>query len=212
MMVLREAVAEHAPFIGWAILAATRSQMPRGWFDITLALDEPGCLAFTTGLARAETRSWWHYSNFAIAESGGAPAAALCAFRAGDGYPRSETAMNEVARQVGWGETEIGAMWTRSAYIFTCSVDAAEDAWAIDNVATMPECRGHGLAAALIDRALDAGRARGFSESQISMLIGNIAARRVYERAGFRVVDERRSVPFERASGVPGFWVLRRHL
>jgi ribosomal protein S18 acetylase RimI-like enzyme len=212
MMVIREALDEDAPFVGWAILAATRSQMPRGWFDITLALDEPGCLAFTTRLARAEARSWWHYSNFVIAESGGAPAAALCAFRAGDGYPLSQAAMNEVAGQMGWDETEIGAMWARSAYLFTCSADVAEDAWAIENVATMPEYRGRGLAPALIDRALEIGGARGFKESQISMFIGNVSARRAYERAGFRVVDERRSADFERACGVPGLWILRRAL
>jgi hypothetical protein len=87
---IREAREEDARFIGWAILAATRSHMPGGWFDIALGLDEQGCLAFTGELARSETHSWWHYSNFFIAESGGTPAAALCAFRAGDGYPRSQ--------------------------------------------------------------------------------------------------------------------------
>src|SRR6185369_17782991 len=109
-MVIREARDEDAPFIGWAILAATRSRMPRGWFDITLGLDQPGCLAFTTRLARVGTRSWWHYSRFVIAENGGAPAAALCAFRAGEGYPLSQAAIDEVAKLVGWGESEIGAM------------------------------------------------------------------------------------------------------
>jgi hypothetical protein len=90
--IVRPAREDDAPFIGWAILAATRSHMPRGWFDITLGLDEDGCLEFTSLLVRAETRSWWHYSNFLIAEILGAPAAALCAFRAGDGYPLSQAA------------------------------------------------------------------------------------------------------------------------
>jgi predicted nucleic-acid-binding protein len=55
--------------------------------------------------------------------------------------------------------------------------------------------RGRGLASALIDRALEIGRARGFKESQISMFIGHVGARRVYERAGFGVLtsDEVRS-------------------
>jgi len=209
---IREAGHEDAPFIGWAILAATRSHMPRGWFDIALALDQPGCLAFTTRLARAETRSWWHYSNFVIAEHDGVPAAALCAFRAGDGYPRSQAAMNEVATEIGWRETEIAAMWERSAYLFTCTLDAGEDVWAIENVATTPDQRGRGLASALIDRALEIGRARGARESQIGVFIGNVAARRAYERAGFRVIVERRSAEFERACGVPGLWFLRRAL
>jgi ribosomal protein S18 acetylase RimI-like enzyme len=212
MLMIREAHEDDALFIGWAILAATRSHVPRGWFDITLGLDEPSCLAFTTRLAGAETRSWWHYSNFLVAEREGAPAAALCAFRAGDGYPSSQAAMNEVAGQLGWGNTEIGAMWARSAYLFTCTIDASEDVWVVENVATAPEHRGRGLAPALIDRALETGRARGFRESQISMFIGNLAARRAYERVGFRMIDERRSAEFERACGVPGLWFLRRAL
>ena len=209
---VREAGEEDAPFIGWAILAATRSHMPRGWFDIALGLDEEGCLGFTGELARSETRSWWHYSNFFIAECGGMPAAALCAFRAGDGYPLSQAAMNEVAARLGWSEPEIGAMWGRSAYLFACTVETADDVWAIENVATRSEYRGQGLASALIDRALAIGRSRALKESQISVFIGNVAARRAYERAGFHVVDERRSEEFERACGVPGLWCLRRSL
>jgi translation initiation factor 4G len=208
-VVIREAQAQDAPFLGWVILAATRSHMPRGWFDIALGLDETGCLAFTTRLARAETRSWWHWSNFLVAEANGVPAAALSAFRVGDGYPPSQAAMNEVAGQLGWGETEIGAMWGRSAYPFTCTIAAEDDVWAIENVATTVEHRGRGLASALISRALEIGRGRGFKESQISMFIGNAEARRAYERAGFRVVDERRSAEFERACGVAGLWCLR---
>jgi ribosomal protein S18 acetylase RimI-like enzyme len=211
-VVIREARQEDARFIGWVLLAATRSHMPRGWFDIALGLDEAGRLAFTTQLARAVTRSWWHYSNFLVAETNGVPAAALSAFRAGDGYPPSQAAMNEVAVQQGWSETEIGAMWGRSAYLFTCTIAAGDDVWAIENVATTETHRGLGIASALIDRALETGRARGFKESQITMFIGNVGARRAYERAGFGVVDERRSAEFERACGVPGLWCLRRTL
>ena len=206
---IRAAGEDDATSIGWAILAATRSHMPRGWFDIALGLDEDGCLEFTRTLARAETRSWWHYSNFLIAESQGAPAAALCAFRAGDGYPLSQAAMNEVTGRLGWGEAEIGAMWARSAYLFTCTIDADDDVWVLENMATRVEHRGCGHASALIDRALDLGRMRGFQDAQLSLFIGNLAARRTYERAGFRLAEEKRSAEFERACGAPGLWCLR---
>jgi ribosomal protein S18 acetylase RimI-like enzyme len=110
------------------------------------------------------------------------------------------------------GSSRSGAMWERSAYLFTCAIEADDDVWAIENVATRVEKQGRGLASALIDRALEIGRGRGLKESQISMFIGNVAARRAYERAGFRVVDERRSAEFERGCGVPGLWRLRRTL
>ena len=100
--------------------------------------------------------------------------------------------MNEVAVRLGWGETEIGAMWGRSAYLFSCTIETPDDVWAMENVATTVEHRGRGLASALIDRALETGRARGLKESQIS--------------------QERRSPEFERAWGVPGLWCLTRTL
>jgi hypothetical protein len=53
-LAIREAREEDARLIGWAILAATRSPMPREWFDIALGLDEKGGLAFTGERARTE--------------------------------------------------------------------------------------------------------------------------------------------------------------
>ena len=103
-------------------------------------------------------------------------------------------------------------MWARSAYLFTCIIEAPDDVWAIDNLATRPGHRGRGLASALIADALARGRSRGLNDSQITMFIGNLEARRVYERAGFQVAEEKRSAEFERACGVPGLWCLKRAL
>jgi ribosomal protein S18 acetylase RimI-like enzyme len=79
-------------------------------------------------------------------------------------------------------------------------------------MATCVEHRGCGLASALIDRALDLGRMRGFKQAQLSLFIGNLTARRTYERAGFRLVEEKRSAEFEHACGVQGLWCLGRPL
>ena len=48
-----------------------------------------------------------------------------------------------------------------------------------------PECRGHGVAAALLDEALAWARARGARAMQLAVMCGNDGARRLYERAGF---------------------------
>jgi hypothetical protein len=53
---------------------------------------------------------------------------------------------------------------------------------------------------------------RGFKQAQLSLFIGNLTARRSYERAGFRLAEEKRSAEFEDACGVPGLWCLRRSL
>ncbi len=53
-----------------------------------------------------------------------------------------------------------------------------------------PEARGHGVAAALLDAALAWARARNARAMQLGVVCGNDAARRLYERAGFRAVGE----------------------
>jgi ribosomal protein S18 acetylase RimI-like enzyme len=53
-----------------------------------------------------------------------------------------------------------------------------------------PESRGHGIAAALLDAALAWARAIGAREMQLGVVCGNDAARRLYERAGFRAIGE----------------------
>jgi ribosomal protein S18 acetylase RimI-like enzyme len=49
-----------------------------------------------------------------------------------------------------------------------------------------PEYRGHGVAAALLDAAIQWARARGARAMGLGVICGNEAARRLYERAGFR--------------------------
>jgi len=51
-----------------------------------------------------------------------------------------------------------------------------------------PEARGHGVAAALLDAAIAWARARGARAMGLGVVCGNDAARRLYERAGFRDV------------------------
>jgi ribosomal protein S18 acetylase RimI-like enzyme len=102
---------------------------------------------------------------------------------------------------------ELLGLATICRYTFTCIMESDNDLWTIENVATMPAHRGRGLARALLEDALAEGRARGFTRAQITFLIGNDTAERVYARAGFTFDDERRHPAFEAAVGAAG---LRR--
>ena len=55
----------------------------------------------------------------------------------------------------------------------------------IDNVAVLPEFRNRGIAGALIDGLLKAGREKGIEEYTLEVRVSNAPAIRVYERAGF---------------------------
>jgi ribosomal protein S18 acetylase RimI-like enzyme len=58
----------------------------------------------------------------------------------------------------------------------------------------MPESRGEGVGAALIDAALSWAASRGCVSIELSVTVGNERARRIYERAGFQVTGERRAL------------------
>jgi ribosomal protein S18 acetylase RimI-like enzyme len=206
-LTIREARREDANFLAWAILTAARSHLPKGWFDIALGAPESECWRFLERLALTEAHSWWHYSRFKIAEDNGRPAATMCGFRASEGYPLSESAMTEVANTLAMSEAEQHAIWERSTYLFTCIMEPHDDFWTIENVATLPEYRGRGVAGHLLANLLNDGRARGFTQAQITFLIGNEAAERSYAKAGFHFDAEKRHPDFEAATGSPG---LRR--
>jgi ribosomal protein S18 acetylase RimI-like enzyme len=56
-------------------------------------------------------------------------------------------------------------------------------------IAVAPRVEGRGLGAALLAAALDGFRADGVSAARVVTAVGNEAAQRMYERAGFRAVS-----------------------
>ncbi len=202
--VIRAADRQDTDFLAWVILAASRGHLAKGWFDIALNRSEATCLDFLRRLSTTESLSWWHYSRFLVAESEGRPASALSAFPAGEGYGLSQAAMSEAADALGLPASEQSAIWQRGAYIFLCAMDGQDDCWTMENIATLPGYRGRGLTTALLERAAEDGRARGFKEAQITSFIGNQSAQRAYEKAGYRCIDEWRHPEFEAIAGAPG--------
>ncbi len=202
---IRPARPEDADFIAWTILAAQRGHLPRGWFDIALDLPEPQCLAFVERIATAQRQSWWHVSQFIIAEVEGEPAAALCALPARGTLAAARQAIEEVADDMGLDASELSAIWRRGGYSGNCWIQGDDGNWILEHVASRPSHRGRGLMLALIDHALAAGRAAGFARASITFYIGNEAAERCYAKAGFLFAEEKRHPQFEALTGAPRF-------
>ncbi|HZC44953.1 MAG TPA: hypothetical protein VE243_00675, partial [Candidatus Acidoferrum sp.] len=59
---------------------------------------------------------------------------------------------------------------------------------------------------------LEIDRRKGRKVGQISVLIGNDPAQKAYEKAGFKVADEKRHPEFQRAVGEPGMRRLLQDL
>src|SRR5205085_4649271 len=90
---IRPARPDDASFIARNILASQRGPLSRGWFDIALGWGEPQCLAFVERIATAQKPSWWHVSQFIIAEGERRPAASLCAMPAAGTGPDAKAAI-----------------------------------------------------------------------------------------------------------------------
>jgi GNAT superfamily N-acetyltransferase len=209
--ILRPAEPRDAEFLGWACVAAARSQLPRGWFDIVLRRDEAFVLEFAKYLTLAKARSWWHWSLFQVAEVDGVLASAMCGFGDASVYRTSGAAMAEASDRMGIGKDEQEELWPRGAFILSATA-SERGAWTIENVGTGAEYRGTGVTQALLAREFDVARKAGFKRAQISFFIGNIAAERAYAKAGFTFAEEKRAADFEKAMGSPGIKRFARDL
>jgi ribosomal protein S18 acetylase RimI-like enzyme len=208
---IRPAKPGDADFLAWAILAAARGHLARGWFDIVLARPEALCLAYIRHLTLSEAKAWWHYALFDVAEVDGEPVSALCTFAGTDVYERSAAAMEEASRAMNLGASEHEKLWPRGAFILSCTT-GEDDALTVENVATLRAHRGRGVTAALLRHALERARSYRLPRAQISFLIGNEPAGRCYAKAGFTFAEEKRSEEFQAAMGVPGLRRLARDL
>lgn len=202
-VIIRPATPADADFLGWACVAAARSQLKRGWFEIVLQREEAYCVEFAKYLTLAKARSWWHWSLFQVAEVDGVVASAMCGFGDESVYYASRDAMSEAADRMGIPKSEQEQFWPRGAFIVSAAT-SENGAWTIENVATKPEFRGTGLTTALMQVELGAARAAGFKRAQISIFVGNDAAEKNYAKSGFKFAEEKHAPDFEAALGIPG--------
>jgi ribosomal protein S18 acetylase RimI-like enzyme len=211
---IRRANLGDAEFLAWVTLSASRAHLRRGLWELIIGADQAGCLDYLRRLAVAEPRSLYHYSSYIVAEVDGERAAALCGFEPRDGgWAIAGEAMTNVQRDLGWTEAEIAASYQRIAPVWAACMpaDAGAD-FVIENVATRPEYRRRGLADILLDVITRDAIRRGCSLAQITTYIGNDAAVSAYEKADFKVLDEKRCAEVQKILGVPGFVRLTRDL
>jgi len=202
---IRSARAQDADFIAATVLLAQRGHRPRGWFDLALDWPESRVLDFAKHIAVTRTISWWHTSQFLIAEVDDRPAAALCAMPVSGTRAAARSAIKEVAEDIVLDASELSAIFQRGAYSNACWIQGGDGDWLIEHVATQPAYRGRGLILRLMEHALAAGRAAGYARVSISFLIGNDAAEQCYAKAGFEFAEEKRNADFEALVGAPGF-------
>jgi translation initiation factor 4G len=206
-----DARPDHAPFIAWVMLAAARSHLDRGFWDLLVGDDEARTLRFLEALASTPQSHFAHHSLFLVAEVEGQPAAALCGYFDEEHAPATlASGMPAAMQAIGMSEDEFAAGMQAAGSFARVMPAHVERAWIVEHVATAPGFRRRGLVDRLLDAMLERGRQRGATVADIGVLIGNDPAQRAYEKAGFAVVDELLDAEFEAAYACPGIRALSR--
>ena len=207
------ATPDDAPFLAWVMQEAARSHLPIGVWDLAFPGPEPERLEQLAACIQTDPVHFGHWSRFLIAEVDDRPAAALSAYEnRAHGESHLGRALARGLTRLGWSGEQLMELRDRIGVFDTPGCPTPDGVWIIEWVATRPDQRGLGLVRQLLEEILDAGRKAGFTRSQIGILIGNDAAQRTYERAGFELIDEYRHPEFERALGSPGMARLQREL
>ena len=209
---VRAAGKDDADFLSWLILTAGRAHVKKGIWEVILEETEKKCLDFLRELSVTKIPHYFHYSSYLLAEVNGTPVAGLGGYdHAVLGNSALLQALPEVFSKLG---NETGGI-NRSSEpprIVSCIPDSVEGAWIIDSVAAIEKFRRKGIVSKLLKEMMGKGRKNGFKLAQINIYIGNVAAQRLYEKHGFKVIDEVRDPYFEAQIGSPGMACMLRNL
>ncbi len=210
---IRPAEVEDSTFLARAILNSSRSHLPDGLWDLVVSGSEEDRLDFLELLTLMEIQTFCHYSNFLVADGNDGTAAALAGFDPGD--PSMVAPGHAIAaafEELGASDTEIADAFRRLETYQTGMPEQKNGLWTIEWVWTVASMQRQGIASALIERILGEGRRRGLRRAQITTFSSNTAAILAYEKAGFRIAEEKRHPDFERLMGAPGMVRYERGL
>lgn len=209
---IRPAQAGDAAFLSWVILTAGRAHVKKGIWEVILKEPEEKCLDFLKHLCVTKIPHYFHYTCYLLAETGGMPVAGLGGY---DPTVLGNSALWQALPEVlskFQGKPPDVFVSNGPPKIVACIPDSVEEAWVIDSVAAVQRFRRKGIVGKLLTLMLEKGRQKGFKRAQINIYIGNIHAQRLYEKYGFKIIDEIRDPYFEAQIGSPGMARMLRDL
>ena len=212
-MEIRDATEGDVDFLAWVMLAASRSQLDRGIWEYLYDWDEETTLEWLRRMATTDAVHFFHHSLYVVAEVDGTPAAGMCLYdQPTQGVPAAFSHMVELAAQLGVDPDDAECARRGAVLMAGMPPSPAPQAAVVENVATRAEFRRQGVVHALLTELFDRGRERGYDTAEISVLIGNEAARRAYIKAGFEAAAEARDPRWDAEVGCPGSETLLRPL
>lgn len=224
--------------LGQAIRDSERAHTGKGIWDIAIGEDNDPNKSLEAVLGHAclnDKESHIYYPHFLVAVAEEQQQQHDASFERKDGveanivdeevvaagcgfvYPnyatrKSFTGMSLATRVLrGVSEEESIKVWDKVHFLELMFPDYDYDnTWMLDAIFVSGTHRKYGIALQLINRLYDAGRSSGAKECLLVSAIGNVAAYRLYVKAGFECLGEGRSSVAEEVVGYPGFYLFRK--
>jgi ribosomal protein S18 acetylase RimI-like enzyme len=184
-VVYRPAAASDAPALAEFIYLADQSPYRNSGYDLSLGGSKEKQLAEIQQLVKAQSRSWFHFSFFEVATV----ADRAVAGAAGFDRLATDAQIPAALREIGWSDEAIQNLQRRMSELYSCFPPEPCGYWTLDHVACLPGFRRGGLVRSVVLRSIERGKALGFRRFKLDVYRGNIAARKLYERLGFRLSE-----------------------
>lgn len=184
-IILRPALSSDSQALAELIYIAAQGHCQTSGYALSLGGSRAYQISQLEKLTRTKSKSWFHFSHFDVAEADAEVVACAAGFERAPADAEVDTALLEI----GFSNADVEALHQRICEVYACFPPEPAGFWTIDHVAVLPSFRGKGLARALVVKAMDRGRARGFQHCLLDVFRGNVAARTLYESLGFRVAE-----------------------
>lgn len=203
---IRKATEDDAPLLAQSMLESSRSGKTKGIFDMIFATsDKEELLALLEKLAKTQTKSYCHFSNFLVASVDGVDAGFLCGYE-----PRLATheIFTKAMEELGFDESYQERL---SSYLLV-RPEFDKKTFLLDFMAVKDEFHEFSVLKELVQKSLLTARLKGYRIVQTMVEIGAVETILVYKKLGFIVIDERRNSYYEAEYGRAGIVRLQMQL
>jgi ribosomal protein S18 acetylase RimI-like enzyme len=205
-IMIRKATEDDAPLLAQSMLESSRSGKTKGIFDMIFATsDKEELLALLEKLAKTQTKSYCHFSNFLVASVDGVDAGFLCGYE-----PRLATheIFTKAMEELGFDESYQERL---SSYLLV-RPEFDKKTFLLDFMAVKDEFHEFSVLKELVQKSLLTARLKGYRIVQTMVEIGAVETILVYKKLGFIVIDERRNSYYEAEYGRAGIVRLQMQL
>lgn len=205
-IVIRKAIPEDAALIAGAIVQSSRAGKKSGVFDLIFRpKDDADLLASVEKLCVTQSKSYCHYTNFLVAESGGEAVGVLCGYE-----PRiaTEESFSEALLELGIDDS----YQERIVAYLLCRPELDKKTWVLDFMVEKSGVMSFEVMRELVQKSLLNARLKGYRKTQALIEIGSVETQMAYKKMGFSVESEKRSEYYEEAFGRPGVMRLQLNL